>query len=252
MSHLLARKRRRMPPGRCWEKCIPSAYAACDERHTRNDFNLLRVTASSHGAASAGVETILFPRQATRMGVRRPAPGCERGLMRRTSDAIASLDRPAQGYDYAAGRGRITDLNRREPRPTLGREKGGFAPDPASNRHGFRPERGGVPYRSGLIPTALRLGSGAMSRSVSRNLPAPPLNFANTGADLMPTPLPFVVAFGRFGDVRPHVSHGIGTGTASPSTGASRDADLDADRVASRRPGCSPSGPLPYPSAGLI
>ena len=84
---------------------MPSAYAACDERHTRNDFNLLRVTAPSHDAASAGVETILFPRRATKMGVRRPAPGCERGLMRRTCDAIASLDRPAQDYDFAAGRG---------------------------------------------------------------------------------------------------------------------------------------------------
>ena len=52
---------------------MPSAYAARDKRHTRNDFNLLRVTASSHGAASVGVGTRSFPRRATRMGVRRPA-----------------------------------------------------------------------------------------------------------------------------------------------------------------------------------
>ena len=93
LSHLLARKRRQVPPGCCREKCMSSIYAACDERHIRNDFNLLRVTAPSHGTVSVGVGTSLLPHRATRMGVRRPAPDRGRETMMRTRDAIASLDK---------------------------------------------------------------------------------------------------------------------------------------------------------------
>ena len=110
------RGRRLAMPGLSWERRMPTAYAARDERYTWNDIKVLRVTGLSHGAASASVGASSFPRRATRMGVRRPALGCERGTMRRTRDAIASLDRPARCCDRAAGKGGVVERNRRKPR----------------------------------------------------------------------------------------------------------------------------------------
>ena len=56
--------------------------------------------------------------------------------MRRTCDAIASLDRPARGCDHMAGKGEGSGTESVRATPTLDRERGGFAPDPC---HG--PER---------------------------------------------------------------------------------------------------------------
>ena len=85
---------------------MPSAYAACDKRHTRNDFNLLRVTASSHGAASAGVGTRSFPRRATRMGVRRTAlvdDGYQSGIL--AEGLVWELCSPRTGFSIDAAPG---------------------------------------------------------------------------------------------------------------------------------------------------
>ena len=164
LSCRLVRKRRRMPPGRCREKCMPPAYAACDERHARNDFNLLRVTAPSHSAASADVETILFPRRATRMGARRPAPGRERGLMRRTCDAIAPPDRPTQDYDRADKDN--TGQERKRRRPCHRSSGSGRVSFPILSRSHI------IGFPSGSIPTRNESGFRLDPASISASIPA--------------------------------------------------------------------------------
>ena len=83
-----------------------SAYAACDKRHIWNDFNLLRVTAPSHGIGISGVETSSFSRRATRMGVRRPAPvddGYQSGTL--AEGRVWELRGPRTGFSTGAAPG---------------------------------------------------------------------------------------------------------------------------------------------------
>ena len=126
-----------------------TAYAACDECHTWGDIKVLRVAGSSHGVASASVGASSFPRRATRMGARRPAPGCERGPTRRTRDAIASLDRPALYCDRMAGKGGVAERTRANygRHSTRGRTVPRAVPvmvrsDRVPVRYGFHSERG--------------------------------------------------------------------------------------------------------------